>query len=73
MALSFLTRKSTKIVLASLNYKDHAKELIMPLPIEPILFMKPVTALIDPEGIIIHPSQSTRVAYEVELAINQSI
>ena len=56
-----------------LNYKDHAKELEMPLPPEPILFMKPVTALIDPEGIIIHPSQSTRVAYEVELAINQSI
>ena len=50
MTLSFLTRKPTKIVLVGLNYKDHAKELTMPLPPpEPILFMKPITALIWPD------------------------
>ena len=46
MTLLFLTRKSTKIVLVGLNYKDPAKELNMPLPPEPILFMNPITALI---------------------------
>jgi 2-keto-4-pentenoate hydratase/2-oxohepta-3-ene-1,7-dioic acid hydratase in catechol pathway len=49
MSLSFLPHKPTKTVSVGLNYKDHAKELEMPLPAEPILFMKPVTALIGPE------------------------
>jgi len=38
-----------------LNYRDHAKELEMPLPAEPIVFMKPVTALIGPEESICYP------------------
>jgi len=61
--------KPTKIVLVGLNYKDHAKELGMPLPPEPILFMKPVTALIGSEERIMYPAQATRVDYEAELAI----
>ncbi len=69
MALSFLTHRPTKIVLVGLNYRDHAKELEMPLPAEPILFMKPVTALIGPEERIWYPSQATRVDYEAELAV----
>ncbi len=69
MALSFLTHRPTKIVLVGLNYRDHAKELEMPLPAEPILFMKPVTALIGPEERIRYPSQATRVDYEAELAV----
>ena len=69
MCLSFLAQKPTKIVLVGLNYKDHAKELGMPLPQEPILFMKPVTALIGPEESIIYPAQAKRVDYEAELAI----
>ncbi len=69
MSLSFLTQKPTKIVLVGLNYKDHAKELGMPLPSEPILFMKPVTALIGHEDSIMYPAQATRVDYEAELAI----
>ena len=69
MCLSFLVQKPTKIVLVGLNYKDHAEELGMPLPQEPILFMKPVTALIGPEESIIYPAQAKRVDYEAELAI----
>nr|QNO58019.1 putative 2-keto-3-deoxyxylonate dehydratase [Methanosarcinales archaeon ANME-1 ERB7] len=69
MGLSFLTHRPTKIVLVGLNYKDHAKELNMPLPPEPIIFMKPVTALIGPGECIVYPSQATRVDYEAELAI----
>ena len=67
--LQFLKQKPTKIVCVGLNYKDHAKELNMPLPDEPILFIKPITALIGPEENIIYPKQSGRVDYEAELAI----
>jgi len=41
----------------------------MPLPEEPILFLKPPTTLIGPEEHIVYPSQSTRVDYEAELAV----
>ena len=58
-----------KIVLVGLNYKDHAKELNMPLPEEPILFIKPITTLIGPAENIIYPPQSKQVDYEAELAI----
>jgi 2-keto-4-pentenoate hydratase/2-oxohepta-3-ene-1,7-dioic acid hydratase in catechol pathway len=67
--LSFLTHVPTKIVLVGLNYKDHAKELGMPIPDEPILFLKPPTTLIGHEEHIRYPSQSTRVDYEAELAV----
>jgi 2-keto-4-pentenoate hydratase/2-oxohepta-3-ene-1,7-dioic acid hydratase in catechol pathway len=69
MSLSFLKHLPTKIVLVGLNYKDHARELEMPLPAEPILFLKPPTALIGPEDYIRHPKQSRRVDYEAELAV----
>lgn len=67
--INFLKQKPSKIICVGLNYKDHAKELNMPLPDEPILFMKPVTALIGPEEDIIYPEMSERVDYEAELAI----
>lgn len=67
--LSFLKHNPTKIVLVGLNYRDHARELNMPLPEEPILFLKPPTTLIGPEEQIVYPSQSTQVDYEAELAV----
>lgn len=69
MPLSFLKHRPTKVVLVGLNYKDHAKELKMRLPEEPILFLKPPTSLIGPENSIIYPAQSERVDYEAELAV----
>jgi len=69
MSLSFLKQQPTKVVLVGLNYRDHAKELKMPLPEEPILFLKPPTAVIGPEDYIIYPEQSKRVDYEAELAV----
>ncbi len=69
MPLSFLKYQPTKVVLVGLNYKDHARELQMPLPNEPILFLKPPTAVIGPEDYIRYPKQSTRVDYEAELAV----
>ena len=69
MPLSFLPHHPTKIVLVGLNYTDHAKELEMPLPDEPILFLKPPTALVGPEDWIKYPAQAQRVDYEAELAV----
>ena len=57
-----------KIVCVGLNYVDHAKELGMKLPDEPIIFLKPSSALNSHDGVILLPSQSKRVEYEAELA-----
>jgi 2-keto-4-pentenoate hydratase/2-oxohepta-3-ene-1,7-dioic acid hydratase in catechol pathway len=59
----------TKIVAVGLNYRDHAEELNMPIPEEPILFLKPPSAVIGPEETIILPPQSKEVHYEGELAV----
>ena len=58
-----------KIVAVGLNYKDHARELGMELPGEPLLFLKAPSALIGPGGGIVYPPQSRRVDYEAELAV----
>ena len=59
----------SKIVAVGLNYIDHAKELGMKIPDEPILFMKPNTSLIGPDDSIVYPKMSSRVDYEAELAV----
>ena len=66
--IAFLKQKPTKIVAVGLNYKDHARELRMPLPKTPLLFMKPVSSLIGPKETIQIPKMSKRVDYEAELA-----
>ncbi len=59
----------SKIVAVGLNYTDHAKELNMDIPSEPILFLKPLTAVIGHGDNIVYPSMSGRVDYEAELGI----
>ncbi|MBA2848211.1 fumarylacetoacetate hydrolase family protein [Thermosulfuriphilus ammonigenes] len=59
----------SKIIALGLNYRDHAAELGMPLPKEPLIFLKPSTAAIGPGQAIVYPSMSQRVDYEAELAI----
>ena len=59
----------SKIIAVGLNYKKHAEELNMPLPEEPIIFLKPSTAVIATEDKIIYPEMSKRVDYEAELGI----
>lgn len=59
----------SKIVAVGLNYRDHAREFGVPLPAEPMLFLKPSTALIGSGGKIIYPEMSKRVDYEGELAV----
>lgn len=59
----------TKIVCIGRNYADHAKELGNEVPSEPIIFLKPPSAVIPPEAAIVRPPQSQRVDFEGELAI----
>lgn len=59
----------SKIVAVGLNYRDHAEELNMKLPEEPLLFLKPSSSIIGPGDTVIMPPQSARVDYEAELAI----
>ena len=58
-----------KVVAVGRNYSEHAKELGNEPPSEPIIFLKPPTAVLEPGGTIIRPPQSQRVDYECELAI----
>ncbi|HME80858.1 MAG TPA: fumarylacetoacetate hydrolase family protein [Candidatus Eremiobacteraceae bacterium] len=59
----------SKIIGVGRNYADHAAELGNALPKEPLLFLKAPSALNDPDGDIVYPSQSRRVDYEGELAV----
>ena len=51
------------------NYKAHAEELGHEVPEEPLLFLKPVSSIIDPGRPIILPPESSRVDHEGELAV----
>src|SRR5947208_3834284 len=59
----------SKIVAVGLNYRDHAKEMNLPIPEEPRIFLKPTTAVIGPCDPIVYPPQTARVNHEAELAV----
>jgi 2-keto-4-pentenoate hydratase/2-oxohepta-3-ene-1,7-dioic acid hydratase in catechol pathway len=59
----------TKVVCLGLNYRDHAEEMKMEIPDEPVIFLKPTTSIIGHGDTIIAPSFCQRVDYEAELAI----
>jgi len=58
-----------KIICLGLNYRDHAEEAGADIPEEPIIFMKPRTAIIGPDEHIIKPTFVKKLDYEAELAI----
>lgn len=58
-----------KVVCIGLNYSDHAAETGMPVPPEPIIFMKATSALCGPNDSILMPPGSERTDWEVELAV----
>lgn len=58
-----------KFVAIGLNYSDHAKEAGMPIPAEPIVFMKATTSINGPNDEVIQPRRSTKLDWEVELGI----
>jgi 2-keto-4-pentenoate hydratase/2-oxohepta-3-ene-1,7-dioic acid hydratase in catechol pathway len=59
----------SKIVCVGRNYLDHAKELGNDAPAQPLIFLKPPSAVIAPEEPIVLPRISQRVDHEGELAI----
>jgi len=59
----------SKIVCVGRNYAEHAKELGNEAPAEPIIFLKPPSALLPPNGTIVRPPQSQRVDFEGELVL----
>ncbi len=59
----------SKIVAVGLNYKDHAKELKMSIPDEPVIFIKPASSVIGPYDKIVYPKMSKQVDYEAELGV----
>lgn len=59
----------SKIVAIGLNYKDHAAEQHKPLPKEPLVFMKPSTAVIGPDEAIVLPGWAGRIDHEAEVGV----
>ena len=59
----------SKIILVGLNYKEHARELGMSVPDEPVVFLKAPTALIGHEALVVYPKSVKRLDYEAELAL----
>ena len=58
-----------KIICLGLNYRDHIDEQRATTPEEPIIFLKPHTAIIGPKERIMKPSFVKQLDYEAELAI----
>jgi len=69
MKIFKFNKKPSKIVCVGLNYIDHAKELDMKIPDEPIIFLKPSSAVIFNNEKIKYPKMSKQVDYEAELAV----
>src|ERR1700733_2160689 len=59
----------SKIVCVGRNYRDHASEMGNDVPPEPLIFLKPPSAIISPEEPIVMPAISKRVDYEGEIAV----
>jgi len=60
---------ASKVVAVGQNYKKHAAEMGKPVPTEPLLFMKPSTALNGHLSPILLPPESAEVHHEAELAV----
>jgi 2-keto-4-pentenoate hydratase/2-oxohepta-3-ene-1,7-dioic acid hydratase in catechol pathway len=58
-----------KVICVGLNYTDHAEETGNPIPTEPIIFNKAITSVCGPNDDVEKPRGSTKLDWEVELAI----
>src|SRR6201996_3125058 len=61
--------KVGKFICIGLNYTDHAAESGMPVPAEPIIFMKATSAIIGPDDDVVLPPTSKKSDWEVELGL----
>jgi len=60
---------SRKFIAIGLNYADHAAESNLPLPTEPVVFMKAITCLQGPNDDVMIPRSSMKTDWEVELGV----
>jgi 2,4-diketo-3-deoxy-L-fuconate hydrolase len=58
-----------KFIGIGLNYRDHAEESGLPVPAEPIIFMKATSSLSGPHDAIVLPKGSKKTDWEVELGV----
>lgn len=58
-----------KIICIGRNYIDHAKELGNDIPDEPVIFMKPKSALLQPHTPFYYPEFTNELHYEIELVL----
>jgi len=58
-----------KFICIGLNYADHAAESNLPVPDEPVLFMKATSAIVGPNDEVLKPRGSTKFDWEVELGL----
>lgn len=61
--------RPSKILCVGRNYAAHAKELGNEVPKEPLLFLKPPSAIVGPFGTVVLPPESSRVEHEAELGV----
>jgi len=59
----------SKIIALGLNYFDHAEEFKLKIPEEPLIFLKPSSAVIGHKENIIYPKMTERLDYEAELGV----
>ncbi|MEK7436181.1 MAG: fumarylacetoacetate hydrolase family protein [Pseudomonadota bacterium] len=59
----------SKFIAIGLNYADHAQEVNMAFPPEPIVFMKATTSINGPNDKVVVPRNSTKLDWEVELGV----
>lgn len=59
----------SKIVCVGRNYAEHAAEMGNQVPSEPLLFLKPPSAVLAPGEAVVYPSISQRVDHEAEIAV----
>jgi 2-keto-4-pentenoate hydratase/2-oxohepta-3-ene-1,7-dioic acid hydratase in catechol pathway len=59
----------SKIVCIGRNYREHAAELGHDVPAEPLIFLKPPSALLAPNQTMVRPKISVRVDHEGELGV----
>jgi 2-keto-4-pentenoate hydratase/2-oxohepta-3-ene-1,7-dioic acid hydratase in catechol pathway len=62
-------RSVGKVICVGLNYRDHAVEANMPIPSEPILFLKPTSAIVGPNDDVEIPPEAEKTDWEVELGV----
>lgn len=58
-----------KFICIGLNYADHAAESGLPVPAEPVVFMKPTSAVVGCNDPVVLPQESVKTDWEVELGV----